>query len=117
MNEKTCATPAIEPVTPPLKAFCMAVLSTLLASSVSTPASKGGAWPPLTLSEGCCIGARCLWCLLNEGGAARAASSPSVERPTRARMSVRMVSRFVYVRVGGDLLEVPKAVARCSVRA
>ena len=45
------------------------------------------------------MGARCLWCLLNEGGAARAASSPSVERPTSVRMSVRMVTRFVYVLV------------------
>ena len=49
-----------------------------------------------------------MWCRRSDGGAARAASSPSVERPTSVRMSVRMVTRFVYVRVGGDLLEVPK---------
>ena len=43
------------------------------------------------------MGARCLWCLRSDGGAAKAASSPSVERPTSVRMSVRMVTRFVYV--------------------
>jgi hypothetical protein len=58
------------------------------------------------------MGARCLWCLRSDGGAANAASSPSVERPTRVRMSVRMVTRFVYVRVCGGLLEVPKALWR-----
>ena len=88
INEKTWATPAIEPVTPPLKAFCMAVFNSLEASSVSTPASKGGAWPPLTLNDGCCIGARCLWCLLNDGGAARAASSATLQ-PVRRSASLR----------------------------
>ena len=54
-----------------------------------------------------------MWCLRSDGGAAKAASSPSVERPTSVRMSVRMVTRFVfYVRVCGGLLEVPKALWR-----